>query len=158
MRVGKKKPRKTLAQKTARELVKPADDEFSRYIRLRDSDGDGNNRTGTCITCSRPLAVLVDGKFVKNAQNGHFVGRGAHITRYDEMNCHLQCAHCNAWRDKRDMTKAYAAAIDKKYGKGTADELEALGKQDGAYKLLPKQELLDLITTCRNYINRTLDT
>lgn len=152
-----RKPRKKLEEKTASELTKIADMEYSRYIRLRDSEGDGYNRKGICITCNRSLAVLVDGKFVKNAQNGHFVGRGCHATRYDDMNCHLQCSYDNAWRDKRDMTDTYAKAVDKLYGKGTARELEGIAKQDGSKKLLPKADLLDIIYTCRNYIKNTLD-
>ena len=78
------------------------------------------------------------------------------VTRFDEMNCHLQCAHCNAWRDKYDMTQAYAKAIEKRYGKGTVAELTELSKQDGAHRLPKKEELLDIIYTCRAYIKRTL--
>lgn len=151
----KPKQRVPLEKKTAQQLVKVADEAYSKYIRLRDSAGDGENRTGTCVTCSRPLQVLVEGRFYRG-QNGHFVSRGFMITRYDDMNCHLQCSHCNAWRDKRDMTSAYAKAVDKLYGKGCADELEELTKQDGSKRIPPKEELLDIIYTCRAYIKRTL--
>lgn len=153
---AKPKKRVPLEQKTAQQLVKVADEAFSKYIRLRDSEGDSKNRSGSCITCGRPLAVLVDGKF-NRGQNGHFVSRGFMVTRFDDMNCHLQCEHCNNWRDKRDMTSAYAKAVDKLYGKGCADELEALTKEENSRRLPPKADLLDIITTCRAYIKRTLE-
>lgn len=151
-----RKPTKKLEAKTASELVKIADKEYSRYIRLRDSRGDAYSRKGKCITCSKTLTVLDGGKFMKNAQNGHFMSRGFHITRYDDMNCNLQCSYDNAWRDKRDMTSAYAKALDKRYGAGVAQGLEELAKQDGGKKLLPKAELLDIIYTCRSYNKRIL--
>ncbi len=78
------------------------------------------------------------------------------VTRFDDMNCHLQCAHCNAWRDKYDMTQAYAKAVEKRYGKGTVAELVVLSQQPAAQRLLPKADLLDIIQTCREYIKKEL--
>lgn len=152
--ISKPKPRKKLEEKTARELTKVADQEYSRYIRLRDSHG-GETRTGTCITCGRHLTVYSNGKWGEG-QNGHFITRGFMVTRFDDMNCHLQCAHCNAWRDKYDMTQAYAKEVEKRYGKGTVAELIELSKQPASQKLLLKVDLLDIIYTCRAYVKKVL--
>lgn len=151
---GNKKPvkRKKLEEKTARELVKVADTWWSKYIRLRDSKPDNNgNRVGTCITCSKKLYVISDGRWYRG-QNGHFITRGIIALRFDERNCWLQCEYDNAWRDKDDMTNAYAKALG-----STADELRKLAKQPDAYKLPSKQYLLDLIAECKAYVEKALD-
>lgn len=96
-----------------------------------------------------------EGKW-REGQNGHFITRGFMVTRFDDMNCHLQCAHCNAWRDKYDMTQSYAKAVEKLYGKGTVEELIELSQQPHAQRLLPKPDLLDIIYTCRAYIKKEL--
>lgn len=100
------------------QLIKDADAIWSKYIRLRDSSQQMDGSwVGVCISCDRTLEVLSnDGRWRQNAQCGHFVGRGNMWLRYDEYNTNLQCAHCNAWRDKREMIQAYEEAIKLKYG------------------------------------------
>lgn len=115
-----------LERKGTRDLIKLADKVFSQYVRIRDSQRrpDGS-WTGKCISCSRSLVVIMpDGKWIASSQNGHYIGRGNHVLRYSELNCNLQCAHCNVWRDKLTMLAAYKGALDLKYGTGTAQELE----------------------------------
>ena len=142
-----------LEKKTARELVKVADKEFSRYIRLRDAEYADGQWVGTCITCPRPIVVITrEGKWVSSSQNCHYIDRGVHQLRYDEVNCNLGCAHCNAWRDKTDMYDAYHAALDKKYGPGTANRLKDESKLEGSRKLLTKPELLQIIHDCRTRV------
>lgn len=153
--VGKKK-RTKLEDKTARELVKHADTWWSRYVRLRDSKPKGNKRIGVCISCNRTLTVMEDGKWARG-QCGHFVTRGIMTLRFDEENTHLQCEHCNAWRDKADMTNAYEQAVDDWHGPGTANKLLKASKQEGAYKIPPKQDLLNLIEECKAYVKERLD-
>lgn len=154
--LSKPKPRKKLEEKTAQQLVKPADDAFSKYIRLRDSAWDGDRRVVKCIDCDRVGVVYAGGKWKKGFDNGHYITRGVMTLRYDEMNCNAQSAHCNAWRDKGDVYKDYTKAVDKKYGKGVAKELRDMSKLDGAKKIPPKEDLLDIIYTCRAYIKKEL--
>ena len=60
--------------------VKKTQQIFNKWIRLRD---EGNN----CISCGKPPKK-------KNA--GHFKSRGGFPQlRYEPLNCHLQCEHCN---------------------------------------------------------------
>lgn len=151
------KPRVPLEKKTAQQLVPVADEAFSKYIRLRDSvrQPDGSY-IGTCIDCSKVKVVYRGGRWLKGTDNGHYISRGVHSLRYDEMNCNLQDSHCNAWRDKGDVERDYRKALDKKYGNGTAAELKALSKEPVSHKIPPKDELLDIIYTCRAYIKREL--
>lgn len=145
----KKRRPSDLSKCSAQQLVKIADGYFSKYIRLRDSSSTASGRVGTCISCSRQLTVIdAEGKWNPSAQNGHYVSRGNHETRFDEENCNLQCAHCNAWRDKIDMINAYRAGLEDKYGDGTADKLEAMPKRYAPHK----DELLQVIADSKEAI------
>lgn len=117
-------------------LRKKADAAFSRYIRIRDSECRSRQWIGECITCNRQMIVLdADGQWNKAAQHGHFIGRGNHWLRYSEENGNLQCAHCNAWRDKESMLEAYRKAVDDKYGTGTFKRLKKEAKDNERFNL-----------------------
>ena len=68
-----------------------ADKWFSRYIRLRASD----NGIGKCFTCGRI-------KEVKEMDCGHYIKRQYSATRYNEINCQVQCKHCNNFLQGND--------------------------------------------------------
>lgn len=119
----KKRPKQTIPA-----LTKKADQAFSRYIRLRDSNYTGRRWIGNCITCNKKIVVLTDEGWQKGANLGHFIGRGTKELRYDEFNCNLQCAYDNAWRDKEDMLQRYREGIVKKYGDDTLKELKQRAK------------------------------
>jgi Bacteriophage Lambda NinG protein len=154
--LSKPKPRKKLDEKTAQQLVKIADEAFSKYIRLRDGKWVDGKLVCACIDCGKVVVSYEDGRWRKGIENGHYITRGIMTLRYDEMNCNTQASYCNAWRDKGDVYKDYTRAVDKKYGKGVSKELRATSKLDGSRKIPPKDELLDIIYTCRAYIKRTL--
>lgn len=151
------KKRVPLEKKNAQQLTKEADKWFSRYIRLRDSKYVDGQWIADCITHDRQLVVMEDGKWKKNAQNGHFLSRGFHIIRYNDFNCHTQCSHCNAWLDKKDMTERYTAAVSRLYGEDTVAELVALSKQENAQKYLTKPELLQIIHDSKEYIKHCME-
>ena len=138
-------------------LMKKADTAWSRYIRLRDTVYKGGKFIGECVTCNRKLEVCRwDGKQWKwnPASNvGHYVTRGHKGLRFDERNCNLQCAYDNAWMDKVKMIHAYTRALDLKYGDGTAQELEMIGKE--RYKLT-RAELEQIIADSKEYVEFTL--
>lgn len=67
-------------------LKKKACAEFSRYIRLKYADNNGNNH---CVTCG----VV---KHYKEMQAGHFVDGRNSTVLFDEMLVHPQCFHCNS--------------------------------------------------------------
>ncbi|KKK81652.1 hypothetical protein LCGC14_2811280 [marine sediment metagenome] len=105
-------------QLTVSKLIKKLDRIFSLYIRLRDS---GPNGYGKCCTCGKV------GHY-KSMNAGHFQSRGNHGTRYMESNVHLQCIHCNLWRDGAGPD--YFRFMQDKYGDEVIDEIRAnkLGK------------------------------
>lgn len=146
------KKRLKLEQKSAAQLTKVADTFFSRYIRLRDSDLVDGEWIGTCITCPRKMTIFSEGKWIKGPQNGHMIGRGTHQLRFDEENCNLQCAHCNAWLDKDEMITRYRNAVDFKYGDGTYKRLKAESELEGALKRQTKPELLQIISDSKQQI------
>lgn len=92
-------------------------------------------------------------KWNPNTNLGHYVTRGHKGLRFDERNCNLQCPRCNAWEDKVKMIRAYTKALNLKYGDGTAEELELLGKE--AYKLT-RGELEQIIHDAQEYVDFTL--
>ncbi len=92
-------------------------DAFSLYIRLRDSDENGYC---TCFTCGR-----VD--LYKYMDCGHGIGRQHLGVKYNEKNNHAQCKVCNGFEGgKREM---YKIKMDEKYGKGTWELMEVLGRK-----------------------------
>lgn len=154
----KTKPRVPLEKKTASQLIGIADKEFSRYIRLRDSEYKNGAWVGVCIDCPKVITVItVNGKWTKSGNNGHYIGRGIHQLRYDEVNCNLQSSYCNAWEDKEKMLSNYAKALDAKYGSGTAKRLRQEGRLDGSRKRLTKAELLQVIHDCRVRVDVMLE-
>lgn len=152
-KVKKTVKRLPLEKKTATELIKIADREFGHYIRLRDSEYVKGEWAGPCIDCNKKIVNRTrEGKWTKSGNVGHYIGRGIHQLRYDEINCNLQSSYCNAWEDKDKMLRGYSAALDKKYGSGTTKRLREEASQEGSRKMLTKPELLQIIRDCRTRI------
>ena len=97
-------------------LVKKLDTIFSQYIRLKNSV----NEKATCFTCGK-----VD--HWKKLQNGHFQSRKHYSTRWDEVNCKVQCAGCNVF--KYGEQYKFSVNLDAKYGEGTAEDLSIKAQQ-----------------------------
>lgn len=90
---------------------------FSIFIRLRDTDNDGN---GKCFTCRKPLHW-------SKGDCGHGIGRQHKATKFNEWNNHLQCKHCNGFEEgRKDL---YKTEMDKKYGPQTWDKMELASRQ-----------------------------
>lgn len=90
---------------------------FSEYIRLRDADENGFI---TCITSGRRVHW-------RESDAGHFISRRHMATKYNEKNVNAQSRHDNRFASGKQFE--YALAIDRKYGKGTAEKLLILSKQ-----------------------------
>ncbi len=92
---------------------------FSLYIRLRDApdNGQGFQR---CFTCGKV-------SHFKEMDAGHYVRQKNHkATVYEEKNVHAQCKNCNMILNGNEAV--HAQRIDERYGKGTAEQLEAQGR------------------------------
>jgi hypothetical protein len=94
-----------------------ADKWFSIYIRLRDSDSNGLSK---CITCDTT-------KEWREMDCGHFMSRRFLSVRYDKRNANAQCQSCNQFGAGEQYR--HGKAIDLKFGKGTADELNKLSRK-----------------------------
>lgn len=66
-------------------LIDELDAIFSKYIRLKYSDKDGNCECFTCNTKKR----------YQELHNGHYISRSHMFLRWDERNCKPQCEYCN---------------------------------------------------------------
>jgi hypothetical protein len=100
-----------MAKKLTRtKLVKKLDTVFSQYIRQVNSV----NEIATCFTCGKQ-------DHWKNLQNGHFQSRRHYSTRWDEVNCQVQCAGCNVFKYGEQFI--FGKNLDKRFGEGTSIEL-----------------------------------
>ena len=107
------KKRRT-ALETIPELIKAAQREFNRYIRLRDAGQ-------ACICCGRPL----DGSDVGGMFDcGHYrsVGSASHL-RFHELNAHGQTKQCNRYGAGRAVD--YRIGLIARIGLEAVEALEA---------------------------------
>ena len=87
------------------DYLKLADMLFSKFIKKRDSDSQGNV---TCVCCSQTINLkdkAKDGSVVVN--NMHFVPRGIYSLRFSEINCHAGCCYCNSQMNNEPEGLAY---------------------------------------------------
>ena len=109
------------ASNPKKSLTRKLDEIFSIFIRLRDSDSRG---VGRCISCSTHV-------FWKKEDNGHYIGRQHKTVRWDEINCNLQCRHCN--RFEEGLKAEYRVGLIQKYDLKTVELLEL--KQSNTSKI-----------------------
>ena len=110
---------------TLQDYLKLAQQVFNKWIRLRDEGL-------VCISCQKPPRK-------KNA--GHFYSQGGHSNvRFDEMNVHLQCEHCNSFLSGNLIE--YGNNLINRIGK---DEFELLRNRAYETRKWTKDELKKLI-------------
>ena len=97
-----KKPKK----KGLKYWITKVDKYFHLYIRMRDTDKNGNCK---CFTCDADLEF-------KRTQAGHFISRSLKATRWDERNVKVQCARCNNWMEGRQFE--FSLKLGMKLSKG----------------------------------------
>jgi hypothetical protein len=90
---------------------------FSIWVRLRDADEYGYC---VCITSGKRIHWT-------ECDAGHFISRRHMATKYDEQNVHAQNRGDNRFHSGQQYI--YARAIDKKYGRGTADKILIRSRQ-----------------------------
>ena len=122
-----KKRKKSIKRKT---LIKKLDVAFSQYIRWRDADADGLIK---CITCDTK-------KHVTQMQCGHFMSRRHYSTRWHKKNSAGQCYGCNI--GNQGAQYKMSKELDKKHGKGTAENMYQRSKESRKYT---NDELIQLI-------------
>ena len=115
-------------------LVKKLDTEFSIYIRKRYS----KNEISTCVTCNKS-------DIWTKLQCGHFQSRKHYSTRWDEVNCQVQCYSCNVMRYGEQYK--FGLYLNSKYGSNTAENLLIKSKQSVKIKDF---ELVEMIEYYKN--------
>ena len=114
--------------KTNSQLLKEAQREFNKFIRLRDKEKP-------CISCGRLDVVKWDA--------GHYrsVGAASHL-RFNEDNCHKQCARpCNS--DLSGNILEYRKGLIERIGLEKVEKLEA----DNGAKKFKRDEILQIKST-----------
>tara|TARA_R110000787_G_C13357510_1_gene439730 strand:+ start:689 stop:1078 length:390 start_codon:yes stop_codon:yes gene_type:complete len=110
-------------------IVKNLDAIFSQYIRKKDAV----NEISTCFTCGKE-------EHWKKLQNGHFQSRKHYSTRWDEINCQVQCAGCNVFRYGEQYI--FSQRLDQKYGDGTSEDLQIKARQIVKFQTFELEELI----------------
>ena len=130
----KKKAKLKLDLMTVQDYVKIAQQVFNKYIRLRDA---GN----VCISCGKkPLK--------ENA--GHFYNANNHWSvRFNELNVHLQCEHCNTFLSGNLIE--YRTNLINKIGLEQLTLLEAEAKKTRKFTI---DELKEIINTYKKKIKQ----
>ena len=127
--------RKTIARG---KVVSKLDTVFSKYIRLRNAKDD----LVECFTCGKQDEW-------KKMQCGHFRSRSHYSTRWNEINCQVQCVGCNMY--KQGEQYIFGVKLDSKYGEGTANELLLKSKM---IQKFTTQDLRDLIQVYQDKISK----
>ena len=122
---------------TITQLKKSLDRWFSLFIRLRYAQ-DGIVR---CFTCGKQ-------DHYKSMHCGHFQSRRHLSTRWDEINCQVQCPKCNTFNQGEQYK--FAKNLDKKYGKGTAD---GLARSARMITKMTQSDYKELIDKYKSWVN-----
>jgi hypothetical protein len=128
----KKKAKLKMDLMTIQDYIKIAQQVFNKYIRLRDK---GQN----CISCGKkPLK--------QNA--GHFYNANNHWSvRFNELNVHLQCEHCNTYLSGNLIN--YRENLLKKIG---IEDFELLSSEANKTRKFTVNELKEIIATYKQKI------
>ena len=119
-------------------LVKKLDTIFSIYIRLRKADDLG---VVSCYTCGKK-------DYYKKMQCGHFMSRKYYSTRWEELNCQVQCYSCNVMRYGEQYK--YGLELQKEYGKDLPEELLTMSRQIVKFS---NDDLLDKINRYKQLVD-----
>ena len=128
--------------KTISKLKKELDKYFSLYIRLRSATDEGLVQ---CFTCQKVS------NYKSGMQNGHFQSRKNYATRWDPLNCMVQCYGCNIM--KHGEQYKFGLKLDKDFGDGTAEKLLIKSKQIVKFS---NEDLESLITYYNIIVNKLM--
>ena len=119
-------------KKTSRKtLVKKLDQVFSLYIRLRYA----KNEIAECYTCGKK-------DHYKKLQCGHFMSRKHYATRWDELNCQVQCYSCNVMRYGEQYK--FGLKLAKEIDKNLPEKLLAKTRNTVKYSDIDLLEMINL--------------
>ena len=112
-------------------LIKLADKVFSEFIRRRNANELGITE---CFTCGK-----ID--HWKKLQCGHFQSRKHYNTRWNEINCQVQCAGCNVFRYGEQYK--FGLYLNKKFGGNISEKLMQDARKTIKLSNFEIQEIID---------------
>lgn len=121
-------------------LIKKLDKVFSLYIRQRYA----KNEIAQCFTCGKK-------NHWKKLQCGHFQSRKHYSTRWDEINCQVQCAGCNVFKYGEQFI--FSKNLDLEYGDGCSEALYYKAKQITKFSTPEIEELITKYNLLINDLN-----
>lgn len=114
---------------------------FSRHIRLKYADDNGQVR---CVTCGSIWHW-------KEIHAGHYIPKSRGLSVYfEERNVHPQCVACNTYH--HGALDKYALFLQEKYGPGILEELDQLSRQ---IKKISKFEYEEMIEHYKGMVSET---
>ena len=119
---------------TRKSLVIKLDTVFSKYIRRKDAIDE----IATCVTCGKK-------DHWSKLQNGHWASRKHYSTRWDENNCHVQCAGCNVFR--AGEIYLYTKYLCSQYGENFPEELYIKSQKTVKFADIDLVEMIDKYTS-----------
>lgn len=125
-------------EKSLQVLTKELDEVFSEFIRLRDSE---NGRV-RCFICGIPVPW-------RSSQCGHFIDRDQMSTRFNELNCHAICEHCNCYDTNHHYN--YERSISGKLGPNVVRALEYMSKSLAKFM---RSDLLEMIEHYKSEVSK----
>ena len=94
------------------------------------------------------LVKKLDTIFSQYIRHGHFQSRRHYSTRWDEINCQVQCAGCNVF--KYGEQYVFGNKLDQKFGSGTASRLHIKAQKTIKYS---DTDLVDMIKRYKNFVD-----
>jgi hypothetical protein len=119
-------------------LVKKLDTIFSIFIRLRKANELGEV---SCYTCGKK-------DHYKKMQCGHFMSRKHYSTRWEELNCQVQCYSCNVMRYGEQYK--YGLQLKKEYGEYLPDKLLTMSRSVVKFS---NDDLNEMINRYEHYVD-----
>jgi hypothetical protein len=119
-------------------LVKKLDTIFSIFIRLRKANELGEV---SCYTCGKK-------DHYKKMQCGHFMSRKHYSTRWEELNCQVQCYSCNVMRYGEQYK--YGLQLKKEYGEHLPDKLLTMSRSVVKFS---NDDLNEMINRYEHYVD-----
>lgn len=133
-----KKQEKQIEGEGLSELIKQADELFSKYIRQKYADKNGMVK---CFTCDNELRW-------QDSQCGHYISRNCLFLRWDERNAKPQDEHCNCYKHGN------LAVYGKRLEEQNPGLTEILYNESKLVYHFSREELRNIISELKQKINK----
>lgn len=115
-------------------LIREADRVFSIYIRAKDAI----NGRASCVTCGGSNCW-------KLLHNGHYLSRRIMATRWNQVNCNVQCEWCNV--TLHGNLSKYKDYLEQKHGEGVHEYLKEKVRNSHKITNMEIQSIIDTYKT-----------